>query len=228
MEQHRPATHTRRALRSALGSQGRTVRPNTIRVLPMRLRPAGGPRYERRRSVRLAVWSRHRRSRLRCRGAQESRPRMLAAARSASEAATGHGVVRFRQSGFQRCLGFRFPNRPRFGRLAGKPRSRLRSPMPRRFWVDSSSATLPLRDLSLTAETMPSRHGTLADAAQILADRESVSEVVQLLLASASQLDDRADIDICVYGPAGDPVDCDTLDDSVPVVRLRTRHARYS
>ena len=26
------------------------------------------------------------------------------------------------------------------------------------------------------------------------------------------------DIDICVYGPAGDPVECDTLDDSVPIV----------
>ena len=26
------------------------------------------------------------------------------------------------------------------------------------------------------------------------------------------------DIDICIYGPAGDQVDCDTLDDSVPVV----------
>ena len=25
------------------------------------------------------------------------------------------------------------------------------------------------------------------------------------------------DIDICIYGPAGDQVDCDTLDDSVPV-----------
>ncbi len=28
----------------------------------------------------------------------------------------------------------------------------------------------------------------------------------------------RTDIDICVYGPAGDPVDCDTLEDSVPMV----------
>ena len=26
------------------------------------------------------------------------------------------------------------------------------------------------------------------------------------------------DIDICIYGPAGDQVDCDTLDDSIPVV----------
>ncbi len=28
----------------------------------------------------------------------------------------------------------------------------------------------------------------------------------------------RMDIDICVYGPAGDPVDCDTDEDSVPIV----------
>ena len=28
----------------------------------------------------------------------------------------------------------------------------------------------------------------------------------------------RTDIDICVYGPAGDPVACDTDEDSVPLV----------
>ena len=101
-------------------------------------------------------------------------------------------------------------------------------------------------------------------AAQTLADRESVNEVVELLLASAGALGDEiphspgtwniaiarfakgdsrevvlrasagerytvmgatpgfgTDIDICVYGPAGDPIDCDKLDDSVPVVGFR-------
>ena len=32
-----------------------------------------------------------------------------------------------------------------------------------------------------------------------------------------------ADIDICVYGPAGDQVGCDTLDDSVPVVTFTAK-----
>ena len=36
------------------------------------------------------------------------------------------------------------------------------------------------------------------------------------------------DIDICIYGPAGDQVDCDTLDDRVPVVVFTARTAgRY-
>ena len=33
------------------------------------------------------------------------------------------------------------------------------------------------------------------------------------------------DIDICIYGPAGDQVDCDTLDDSFPVVIFTTKTA---
>lgn len=31
------------------------------------------------------------------------------------------------------------------------------------------------------------------------------------------------DIDICIYGPAGDQVHCDTLDDSVPVVTFAAK-----
>ena len=33
----------------------------------------------------------------------------------------------------------------------------------------------------------------------------------------------RTDIDICIYGPGGNPVDCDTLDDSVPVVSFTAK-----
>ena len=35
----------------------------------------------------------------------------------------------------------------------------------------------------------------------------------------------RTDIDICIYGPGGNPVDCDTLDDSVPVVSFTAKTA---
>ena len=31
------------------------------------------------------------------------------------------------------------------------------------------------------------------------------------------------DVDICIYGPAGDQIDCDTLDDSVPVVTFTAK-----
>ena len=32
-----------------------------------------------------------------------------------------------------------------------------------------------------------------------------------------------ADVDICIYGPAGDPVDCDTLEDSFPIVSFTAK-----
>ena len=33
------------------------------------------------------------------------------------------------------------------------------------------------------------------------------------------------DIDICIYGPGGNPVDCDTLDDSLPIVSFTAKTA---
>ena len=42
-----------------------------------------------------------------------------------------------------------------------------------------------------------------------------IGESYQVIGASGSY---GTDIDICVYGPAGDPVECDTLDDNYPVV----------
>lgn len=33
----------------------------------------------------------------------------------------------------------------------------------------------------------------------------------------------RADVDICVYGPQGDPVACDTLEDSDPIARFTAK-----